>query len=104
MESNVKRRATDRNIEWDERKNSLNQTKHRVSFDEAATVLSDPLEIVIDDPDHSLREHRFISIGESFRRRLLVVSYTERGNTIRIITARKPTAHERRTYEEVNHA
>lgn len=96
----MKRRAVEGKIEWDEGKNSLNQTKHRVSFEEAATVFSDPLEIAIEDPDHSLQEHRFISIGESFRRRLLVVSYSERGNTIRIITARKPTTRERRAYEE----
>ena len=87
-------------VEWDESKNLLNQRKHRVSFEEAATVFSDPLEIMIDDPDHSSAEHRFISIGESFRRRLLVVSYTERGSKIRIINARSPTRRERRIYEK----
>ena len=93
-------RATECGIEWDEVKNLLNQKKHRVSFEEAATVFADPLEIFIDDPDHSSTEHRFISIGESFSRRVLVVSYVERGNEIRIINARKPTRSERRTYEE----
>jgi uncharacterized DUF497 family protein len=83
-------------IEWDESKNRLNQRKHNVSFEEAATVFVDPLEITIDDPDHVLTERRFISIGESFKRRLLVVSYAERANRIRIINARKPTRAERR--------
>jgi len=87
-------------VEWDESKNLLNQKRHRVSFEEAATVFADPLEIMIDDPDHSSAEHRFISIGESSRRRLLVVSYIERGNRIRIINARTPTKRERRAYEE----
>ena len=93
-------RATDFTVEWDEGKNLLNQTKHRVSFEEAATAWSDPLERTIDDPDHAFAEHRFISIGESFMRRLLVVSYTERGDRIRIISARIPTRRERRAYEE----
>ena len=91
---------TSRTVEWDERKNLLNQRKHRVSFEEAATVFADPLEIMIDDPDHSSAENRFISIGESFRRRVLVVSYMERSNEIRIINARKPTRRERREYQE----
>jgi uncharacterized DUF497 family protein len=93
-------RATECAVEWDQSKNLLNQKKHRVSFEEAATVFADPLEIMVDDPDHSSAEHRFVSIGESFRRRVLVVSYMERGNDIRIINARKPTRRERRQYEE----
>ena len=93
-------RATECGIEWDESKNLLNQKKHPVSFEEAATVFADPLEIIIYDPDHSFTEHRFISIGESFSRRVLVVSYVERGNEIRIINAPKPTRSERRAYEE----
>ncbi len=87
-------------VEWDENKNLLNQKKHRVSFEEAATVFSDPFEITIDDPDHSFVELRFISVGGSFKRRLLVVSYAERGDRIRIINARTPTKRERRAYEE----
>lgn len=87
-------------VEWDESKNLLNQKKHRVSFEEAATVFADPLEIMISDPDHEVAEHRFISIAESFKRRLLVVSYTERATKIRIINAREPTRRERRAYEE----
>jgi uncharacterized protein len=93
-------RAAEFAVEWDEIKNLLNQKKHSVSFEEAATVFADPLEIMIDDPDHSSAEHRRISIGESFKRRLLVVSYAERGHRIRIINARKPTRRERRAYEE----
>lgn len=93
-------RAAECTVEWDESKNLLNQKKHRVSFEEAATLFVDSLELTLDDPDHSRSERRFISIGESFNRRLLVVSYTERGNRIRIINARKPTRRERRAYEE----
>ena len=93
------RPATERDVEWDESKNILNQKKHGVSFEEAATVFVDPLEVTIDDPDHAYSEHRFISIGDSFKGRLLVVSYTERDNKIRIINARKPTKRERRAYE-----
>jgi hypothetical protein len=93
-------RAAECAVEWDERKNLLNQKKHRVSFEEAATVFADPLEIIIDDPDHSSAEDRFISIGESFGHRVFVVSYVQRGDEIRIINARKPTRSERRAYEE----
>ena len=93
-------RATECAVEWDESKNLINQKKHLVSFEEAATIFTDPLEIMIDDPEHPSPEHRFISIGESFKRRVLVVSYTERGDGIRIINARTPTRRERRAYEE----
>jgi len=93
-------RSAECGVEWDESKNLLNQKRHHVSFEEAATVFTDPFEITINDPDHAFLEHRFISIGESLRRRLLVVSYTERGDRIRIINARTPTRRERRAYEE----
>jgi uncharacterized DUF497 family protein len=73
--------------------------KHGVTFSEAATVFGDPLEVTIDDPDHSDREFRFISIGRSEAGRLLVVSYIERNNHIRIITARAATPWEVRYYE-----
>ena len=92
--------ASTYNVEWDEHKNRLNKKKHRISFEEAATIFTDPLEIMIDDPDHSYQERCFISIGQSFSQRLLVVSYAQRDNTIRIISARKPTTRERRTYED----
>lgn len=87
-------------VEWDENKNRLNQRKHNVSFEEGATVFLDPLEITIDDPAHAVSEYRFISIGQSFSGRLLVVSYTELDSRIRIITARKPTRRECHAYEE----
>lgn len=87
-------------VEWDDGKNRLNQRKHNVSFEEAATVFIDPLEVTIDDPAHSTSESRFVSIGQSLRGRLLVVSYAERAGRIRIITARSPTRRERRAYRE----
>jgi uncharacterized DUF497 family protein len=87
-------------VEWDEKKNRISQRKHKVSFGEAATVFRDPLEVVILDPDHYEKEDRFISIGQSSSQRLLVVSYTERADKIRIISARTPTKPERREYEE----
>ena len=93
-------RGAECTVEWDESKNLLNQKVHHVSFEEAATVFLDPLEATIDDPDHAFEEHRFISIGESFMKRLLVVSYTERSDRLRIINARTPTKRERRGYEE----
>ena len=96
----MKRHESECDVEWDESKNLFNQRKHHVSFEEAATVFTDPLEIAIDDPDHAVGEPRFISIGESLKRRLLVVSYTERGERLRIINARTPTKRERRAYEE----
>jgi uncharacterized DUF497 family protein len=69
----VKRRNATSDVEWDEIKNRLNHKKHNVSFEEAATSFLDPLEITIDDPAHAMSEYRFISIGQSFRGRLLVV-------------------------------
>jgi len=96
----VKPGNTTSEVEWDESKNRINQRKHDVSFQEAATIFLDPLELTIDDPAHTVSEHRFISIGQSFTGRLLVVSYAEVANRIRIITARKPTRRERRVYEE----
>jgi uncharacterized DUF497 family protein len=85
---------------WDPRKAAANLKKHRVGFPEAATAFADPLSITIADPDHSAGEERFILIGQTGRRRLAVVAHTERGDLIRIISARLPTRHERQTYEE----
>ncbi len=87
-------------FEWDAAKDKENRRTHRVSFEESLTVLSDPLSITIDDPDHSASEQRHIDIGTSEKSRLLVVSYTERGGNIRIISCRKATPNERRRYEE----
>jgi len=90
------------NFEWDEEKAQANLRTHKVSFDEATTVFSDPFSITIPDPDHSTDEQRYIDIGTSDKGRLLVVSYTERGVNIRIISCRKATPTERRRYEEGN--
>ena len=87
-------------FEWDRRKAQLNLRKHRVGFDEAATVFYDPLSVTFDDPDHSLDEERLITVGFSLHKRLLVISHVERGSVIRIISARTATAHERRKHEE----
>lgn len=87
-------------FEWDANKAKRNLKEHGVSFDEATTVFGDRLSITISDPDHSHSEHRFIVIGMSHRMQLLVVSYSERKDTIRIISARRATRAERKTYEE----
>lgn len=81
--------------EWDENKAAINLSKHGVAFDEAITVFDDPLYVDFYDPDHSYDEHRFILLGESAKGRLLFVSYMERNNTIRIISAREATLSER---------
>lgn len=88
------------NIEWDPRKAKSNVKKHGVSFEEAATALSDPLAATGADPDHSITEDRFVTFGISGMSRLLVVSHTEKRETIRIISARKATKGERELYEE----
>lgn len=87
-------------FEWDDVKEAANLSKHGVSFDEAKTVFEDPLYVDFYDPDHSLREHRHIVVGESYRGRLLMVSYLERHGTIRIMSSRDLTSAERRDYEE----
>lgn len=87
-------------FEWDPRKAEANRRKHGVSFTEAGTVFGDELAITVPDPDHSLEEDRFITIGLSNRRRLLIVSHTDRNNRIRIINARELTRSERKAYEE----
>ena len=87
-------------FEWDPIKARLNLHKHRVSFEEAATALLDPLSKTALDPEHSFTERRFVTLGVSWRGRLLAVSYTERGQNIRVISARPATRHEREIYEE----
>ncbi len=87
-------------FEWDTAKARQNVRKHGVSFEEASTVFADPLALTIDDPLHSDEEDRFITLGESQRRRLLVVVFTDRGERIRIISARVATRRERKDYEE----
>lgn len=87
-------------FEWDESKNTANQNKHGVSFDEATTVFADELARLIPDPDHAAEEERFILLGMSQKFRLLIVSHCERGSDlIRIILARKADRQERKEYE-----
>jgi len=88
------------NFEWDPRKAAQNLRKHRVSFHEAATVFGDPLAITYHDPDHSISEQRFITAGISNAGRLLLVAHADRGENVRIISARNATLRERRHYEE----
>lgn len=87
-------------FEWDADKAQANARTHRVTFEEAATVFRDPLARTIPDPDHSLGEERYLTMGLSTQGRLLVVSYTERDNRIRLISCRPATRRERRRYEE----
>ena len=86
-------------FEWDQRKADSNLRKHGVSFQEATSVFADTLSITIPDPDHSASEARFLELGLSHRNRLLVVSYTERGEVIRIVSARRASQSERKNYE-----
>jgi hypothetical protein len=87
-------------FDWDSQKAAANEQKHKVSFQEAATVFGDPLAITFADPNHSVGEHRYITFGLSRHRRLLVASHTDRGDLVRIISARPVTRKERRIYEE----
>jgi hypothetical protein len=86
--------------EWDRRKARSNLRKHGVSFEEAVTVLGDSLSLTIADPLHSQGEERLVTIGLSILRRMLVVVHIERGDNIRIISARAATPRERNAYEE----
>jgi len=87
-------------IQWDPRKAKSNFRKHRVSFEEAATALSDPMAATGADPDHSSTEDRYVTFGVSKRGRLLVVAHTEEAGTIRIISARMASKGERELYEK----
>jgi len=87
-------------FEWDSEKAKSNLEKHGVSFEEAGSALDDPREITVFDPDHSDAEDRYLSIGLSTFGRVLVVSYTERGERVRIISARVANKRERKEYEE----
>jgi uncharacterized protein len=90
------------NFEWDPGKARQNRRKHRVSFQEAATVFGDPLAVTYPDPDHSISEQRFITVGISSAGRVLIVAHVDRNENIRIISARKTTQRERKHYEEKN--
>jgi uncharacterized protein len=89
-------------FEWDESKAKTNLIKHGVSFEEASTVFGDPLSLTIPDPAHSQAEERFIIIGSSHGQELLIVVHTERGDNIRVISARRASRSERKRYEESN--
>ena len=87
-------------FEWDRRKARTNLAKHGVGFEEAATVFGDLLSLTIPDPEHSIAEERYISMGRAFNGKLLVVVHTDRGDNIRIISARRASRRERKFYEE----
>lgn len=87
-------------FEWNRDKAEANLSKHGVSFDEAKTVFDDPVYVDFYDPDHSEDEDRYIIVGQSQQRRLLIVSYTERKNKVRLVSAREATRMEKDAYEE----
>jgi uncharacterized protein len=87
-------------FEWDRKKAENNLRLHGVSFDEAMTVFDDPLFLTFADPDHSEEEQRFIIMGKSSNGKLLVVAHTKRSQVTRLISARKATRKERKSYEE----
>ena len=87
-------------LEWDPRKARDNLAKHGVDFHEAGTVWNDPLATTFPDPEHSIEEPRFTTIGASVSGRILVVAHTDRGRAIRVISARRATPRERKFYEE----
>lgn len=89
-------------FEWDDEKAELNQRKHGVSFAEAMTVFGDPLSLTGYDPDHSDDEDRYLTMGSSAEGRLLLVSHTDRGAKVRIISARPASRRERKDYEDGN--
>ena len=88
-------------FEWDQQKAAANLAKHKVPFEEAATVFADPLGGIVADPRHSSGEERFVLLALSQVRRLLAVMYAERGGAIRIVSARPATRRERRNHEEI---
>lgn len=86
-------------FQWDRKKAAKNFAKHGVSFQEAESVFGDPLGRITDDPRHSVDEQRYVLLGQSRERRLLAVMFTERGEAVRLISARPATRRERRDYE-----
>ena len=89
----------DLQFKWDDDKAASNLEKHRVSFEEAATVFRDPFALIFDDEAHSIEEQREIIIGHSTRNRLLLVCFTERGDKLRLFSVRSATRKERQDYE-----
>ena len=92
----------EKEFERDEEKARSNLIKHGVSFEEAQTVFADPLSLTGHDPDHSLNEDRFITMGTSLGGRLLVIAHTDRNDRLRMISAREATRPERKDYEDGN--
>lgn len=87
-------------VEWDSKKAASNLRKHRISFEEAKSVFVDSLASTWRDEEHSLEEQRFLTIGSSSDGRVLVVGYAERGDRLRIFSARLATKHESKNYEQ----
>ena len=87
-------------FEWNPKKAKANLRKHHVSFEEATTVFKDTLAAIYEDPDHSVRERRFLMVGSSASQRLLHIAFADRGERIRILNARKVTKKERELYEK----
>ena len=87
-------------FQWDPNKAASNLTKHGVSFEEATTVFGDPLAATVADPTHSSSESRFVTIGQSANSRLIVVVHADRGDDIRVISARGATTREKKRYAE----
>ena len=87
-------------FEWDPEKARANERKHNLGFHEAATVFGDPLAVTFSDPDHSVDEERYLTLGLSRLNRLVIISHTQRAGRTRIISARLVTRRERRIYEE----
>ena len=87
-------------FEWDPEKGERNFVKHGVLFDEARTVFADPLGKIVEDSRHSLKEQWFVLLGHSHHERLLAVMFTDRSETIRLISARQASHRERREYEK----
>jgi uncharacterized DUF497 family protein len=90
-------------FDWNDRQAATNFAKHGVSFEEAMSVFDDRRGAIRDDPDHSIAEHREVIVGRSNTDRLLLVSFTERGDVIRLISARLATKREKKLYEETKH-
>ena len=88
-------------FEWDSRKARSNLAKHGVGFEEASTIFGDRLSLTIPDPEHSLSEERYITMGRAFTGKLLVVVHTDRDDNIRIISARPASRRERKFYEKI---
>ena len=89
----------DMEFEWDPRKAQANFAKHGITFSEAATIFGDPLAVTYFDPDHSSEEDRYLTFGATTKGDFVVVVHTERGDTTRLITARRMTSRERNQYE-----